>query len=266
MFKVKSEPQPVPILCNFTNGGGGSSTKDQKDNSFCSNVWDVCENIQILDSPFAPALQNKAGVAKNSTVSKLTDLWQSKTDFCNAFGGVSDENSVCFSGQEVAVDNNTTLLPPKGMCLEKIGKGSFLNMVAHPDGSNRAFFSDQPGKIWLATVPDQDSGEPLELDESTPFVDLTDQVYLESRFGMMGMAFHPKFAQNGRFFASYNCDKEKTPGCSGRCACNSDVGCDPAKIVSPNAAQPCRYYTVVSEFSANGTASNPSMACFISEF
>lgn len=259
LFKVNSEPQPVPVLCNSTNGGG-SSTKDQADNSFCSNVWDVCQNIPILDSPFAPALQNKAGVAQNSTISKLTDLWQSKTDFCNAFGAVSDEDSVCFSGQEVALDNNTTMLPPKGMCLEKIGKGSYLNMVAHPDGSSRAFFSDQPGKIWLATIPDQDSGDPLELEESTPFVDLTDQVYLESRFGMMGMAFHPEFAQNGRFFASYNCDKESTPGCTGRCACNSDVGCDPAKIVSPNAAQPCRYYTVVSEFSANGTASNPSMA------
>lgn len=263
LFKVKSEPQPIPTLCNNTNEGSSSpSSKNLQESNFCSNVWDVCQNIPILDSPFAPSLQNKAGVPQNSTLSKLTDLWQSKTDFCNAFGGISDENSVCFNGQQVNLENPTTLISPKGICLEKIGKGSYLNMVAHPDGSNRAFFSDQPGRIWLGTIPEHDSGESLQLDESTPFVDLSDQVSLESRFGMMGMAFHPEFPKNGRFFASYNCDKVKNPGCSGRCSCNSDVGCDPSKIVSPDLGQPCRYYTVVAEFSANGTSSPPSLVGF----
>ncbi|KAL3511194.1 hypothetical protein ACH5RR_030595 [Cinchona calisaya] len=258
LFKVKSGPRPVPVLCNSTDGG--SSSKSQAGDSFCSNVWDVCQNIPILDSPFVPSLQSKTGVPQNSTESKLSDLWQSKTEFCNAFGAVSNEESVCFGGKPVSLDKNETLVPPKGMCLEKIGKGSYINMAAHPDGSNRAFFSDQPGKIWLATVPEQDSGESLGLDESSPFVDLTDQVYFDTKFGMMGLAFHPNFAQNGRFFASYNCDKIKSPDCTGRCACNSDVGCDPSKIGSSEGTQPCQDYVVIGEFSANGTASNPSKA------
>lgn len=135
-------------------------------------------------------------------------------------------------------------------------------MVPHPDGSNRAFFSNQAGKIWLATIPDQDSGESMGIDESSPFADLTDQVYLDARYGMMGMAFHPNFAKNGRFFASYNCDKAKSPSCAGRCACNSEVDCDPSKINSDDNKRPCQYHSVVAEFSANGTAANPSMVGF----
>lgn len=196
---------------------------------------------------------------QNASISKFTDLWQSKSDFCNAFGGVTDEISLCFNGEPVSLNKTNTLPPPKGLCLEKIGNGSYLNMVAHPDGSNRAFFSNQAGKIWLATIPNQDSGEVMELNESSPFVDLTDQVHLDTSFGMMGMAFHPDFAKNGRFFASYNCDKEKSPGCGGICACNSDVGCDPSQLGSLDSGPHCKYHNVVSEFTANGTASNPSM-------
>ncbi|XP_059316683.1 HIPL1 protein-like isoform X1 [Lycium ferocissimum] len=250
LFKVKSGPRPVPVLCNSTATSA----------SFCSSVWDSCQNIPIANSPFAPSLQSKAGGTKNSNSSLLTDFWQSKTDFCQAFGGNSDKDSFCFNGEQVPLKKNETLQPPNGMCFEKIADGAYLNMVPHPDGSNRAFFSNQAGKIWVATIPDQDSGEAMELDESSPFADLTDQVYLDARFGMMGMAFHPNFAKNGRFFASFNCDKSKSPSCAGRCACNSDVGCDPSKINPEDNKQPCQYHTVVAEFSANGTAPSPSMA------
>lgn len=253
MFKVKSGPRPVPVLCNSTVASA---------NSFCSSVWDSCQNIPIKNSPFAPSLQTKAGVTKNANSSLLTDFWQSKADFCEAFGGNSDKGSLCFNGEQVSLKKNETLQTPNGMCFEKIVDGAYLNMVPHPDGSNRAFFSNQAGKIWLATIPDQDSGESMGLDESSPFADLTDEVYLDARYGMMGMAFHPNFAKNGRFFASYNCDKAKSPSCAGRCACNSDVGCDPSKIKPEDNKQPCQFHSVVSEFSANGTASNPSLVGF----
>ncbi|KAL8518847.1 hypothetical protein ACS0TY_009986 [Phlomoides rotata] len=257
LFNVNSERRSVPILCNSTAVPSSSS---QTNDSFCSTVWDSCQDVSISNSPFAPALQSKAEVARNTTLSKLTDLWQSKSDFCNAFGGAFDENFVCFNGEPVSLNKTDALPPPKGICVEKIGNGSYINMVAHPDGSNRAFFSNLAGKIWLATIPEQDSGEAIGLDESSPFVDLTDQVYLDTRFGMMGMAFHPSFATNGRFFASFNCDKEKSPGCGGRCACNSDVGCDPSQLGSVDEVEVCKYHTIIAEYTANGTASNPSMA------
>ncbi|XP_043817940.1 HIPL1 protein-like isoform X2 [Manihot esculenta] len=187
------------------------------------------------------------------------DLWQSKTDFCEAFGRASADG-LCFNGEPVTLNNTGSPSPPAGLCLEKIGNGSYLTMVGHPDGSNRAFFSSQPGKIWLATIPEEGSGGILEIDESNPFIDLTDEVYFNSEIGLLGMTFHPNFAQNGRFFASFICDKFRWPGCVGRCSCNSDVHCDPSMLVSDNGVQPCQYHIVVAEYSVNNTAVEASLA------
>ncbi|PSS07859.1 HIPL1 protein [Actinidia chinensis var. chinensis] len=258
LFTVDSVPRPVPVLCNSTVAANSSQTIQARDD-FCGKIWDMCQNVSLLNSPFAASLQGQAGQPVTSNFTKLTELWQSKADFCNAFGGASLDESVCFDGGPVMLNKTEAPSPPSGMCLEKIGNGSYLNMVAHPDGSPRAFFSNQPGKIWLATIPKEGSGE-MEIDESNPFLDLTDEVHFDTEFGMMGIAFHPNFAQNGRFFASFNCDKSQWPGCGGRCACNSDVNCDPSKIGTDNGAQPCQYQAVIAEFTANGTASELSLA------
>uniref|UniRef100_A0A2N9EC86 Glucose/Sorbosone dehydrogenase domain-containing protein n=1 Tax=Fagus sylvatica TaxID=28930 RepID=A0A2N9EC86_FAGSY len=256
LFKVESGPRAVPVLCSSTLLVN-SSLSNRAASSFCSTVWDACQNVSILSSPFGSSLRGGDGVPVDSS-SKLNEQWPSKSVFCDAFGGSFYDGSICFDGERVSLEKPETLLLPKGLCLEKIGNGSYLNMVAHPDGSNRAFFSDQAGKIWLATIPEQSSGSTLGLNVSKPFIDLTDRVFFDSSFGMMGMAFHPNFAHNGRFFASFNCDKIKTPGCSGRCACNTDVNCDPSKLNSSNAAPPCRYHKVIAEFTANRTTSEPS--------
>ncbi|XP_062114954.1 HIPL1 protein-like [Humulus lupulus] len=150
------------------------------------------------------------------------------------------------------------LPPPEGLCLEKIGNGAYLNMVPHPDGSQKAFFSNQEGKVWLATIPDEGfCNGILELNESKPFLDISDEVLFGPEHGLMGMAFHPNFVQNGRFFISYNCDKMTNPGCSGRCSCNTDVNCDPSKLGTEGGIQPCQYHTVVAEFTSNQTKVEP---------
>ncbi|KAK7411495.1 hypothetical protein VNO78_02929 [Psophocarpus tetragonolobus] len=258
LFTVQSSPRSVPLLCNSTIPSNSSQSKATVED-FCTQVWDTCKDVSIVNSPFAPSLQGQAGAPTPTNASKLIDLWQSKTEFCTAFGGSSDNSSVCFEGEPVSLNKTETPIShPSGLCLEKIGNGSFLNMVAHPDGSNRAFFSNQMGRVWLATLPDDGSGGTMELDESSPFIDLTDQVYVDTVFGMMGMAFHPDFAKNGRFFASFTCDKSKWSGCTGRCACNSDVNCDPSNIGTDHGAQPCQYQTVIAEYSANSSGSQPS--------
>ncbi|KAF5792760.1 putative quinoprotein glucose dehydrogenase (PQQ, quinone) [Helianthus annuus] len=248
LFTIKTVARQVPVLCNSTV----SST-----NNYCETVWDTCQNVSITNSPFSPSSQGEAPTPTNSS-NKLTDIWQSRSDFCNIIGGPSVNNSVCFDGKKVSLNitTNSTKSPPTGMCLEKIANGSYLDMVAHTDGSNRAFFSNQKGQVWLATIPEVGSGRGLELDESNPFLDLTDQVHFDTQFGLMSIALHPNFAQNGRFFASFNCDKTRTPSCAGRCACNSDVNCDPSKLTSDSAAQPCQYQSVVAEYSANVSSSS----------
>ncbi|XP_076946593.1 HIPL1 protein-like isoform X2 [Bidens hawaiensis] len=250
LFKVESQIRSVPLLCDYSSA-----------TSFCTHVWDTCQNVSIRNSPFAPSLQGAAGLPQN-TSSKLTDLWQSRTDFCTAFGGRADDHVYCFNGRPLQLNSTrTSSVPPKGLCLERLGDKGYINMAAHPDGSDRAFFSDLPGKIWLAAIPKHASGQPLGIDESAPFVDLTDQVKYDTVFGLMGIAFHPNFTQNGRFFASFNCNKETSSTCSGRCGCNSDVGCDPSKIgASGGADHPCQYHNVVAEYTVNGTSSEPAKA------
>ncbi|KAK6913193.1 Glucose/Sorbosone dehydrogenase, partial [Dillenia turbinata] len=256
LFRIKSGPRDIPVLCNSTVSDN-STQSQQAATDYCSELWYKCQNISILNSPFS----SQAGSQKQAnTTAKLTDLWQSKNAFCNEFGGASIDGSVCFYGEQISFNSSKTPSPPNGMCLEKIGNGSYLNMVPHPDKSNRVFLSDQPGKIWLASVPEEESGEVLGLNEANPYLDLTDEVHADTELGMMGIAFHPNFQQNGRIFASFNCDKAKWPECSGRCACNSDVGCDPSKLGSDNGAQPCQYHAIIAEFTTNETASEPSLA------
>ncbi|XP_047311148.1 HIPL1 protein-like [Impatiens glandulifera] len=248
LFRVKSNPRMVPVLCNSTVGNS----------DFCTQIWNTCQNVSIMNSPFAAIIKGQGGQPSGSNFTKLTDFWQSKTDFCSVYGGENEEGGVCFNGGPVVLTNKTeaSSIPVSGLCLEKIGNGSYLDMAAHPDGSGRAFFSNQQGRIWLATIPKQGSGGTLTLDESSPFLDLTDEVHFDTQFGMMGIAFHPNFTKNGRFFASFNCDKSDWPGCGGRCSCNSDVNCDPTKLPSDSGALPCQYQTVIAEFAVDGSSAD----------
>ncbi|EFH46999.1 hypothetical protein ARALYDRAFT_493989 [Arabidopsis lyrata subsp. lyrata] len=252
LFRVESESRQVPVLCNSTVSSS-KSTQSLADIDFCATFWNECQNLSVTNTPFA----SQAGDGGNIT-STISEIWKSSNDFCKIFGGASDESSVCFNGQAVSFNISKVTGPsPSGICLEKLGNGSYLNMEPHPDGSNRVFLSDQPGKIYLATVPAQGSGELLKIDETNLFLDLTEEVHFDAELGLLGIAFHPEFLKNGRFFASFNCDRVKWPECSGKCACNSDIDCDPAKLDSDNGATPCQYHSVISEFFTNGTYVRP---------
>ncbi|XP_023768230.1 HIPL1 protein [Lactuca sativa] len=255
LYTITTSPRQIPVLCNSTVSSD-SSQSNQATNNFCGTVYDSCQNVSIKNSPFSPLLQNQAPPPANTT-SKLSQIWPSRTDFCTNTGGSSTAGSVCFSGEKVSFNatKNTTENIPKGMCLERIGNDTYIDMVAHTDGSNRVFFANQKGQIWLATVPEMGSGGTLNIDESKPFLDITDEVHFDTSTGLMAIAIHPNFTKNGRFFASFNCDKSDRPGCGGRCACNSDINCDPSKLEEDNGAQPCQYQTVIAEYNTNPSVS-----------
>ena len=67
------------------------------------------------------------------------------------------------------------------------------------DGTHRLFVVDQTGLIWILS-----EGERIE----QPFLDIRERVvelnsFYEER-GLLGLAFHPDFANNGRFYVSYS--------------------------------------------------------------
>jgi glucose/arabinose dehydrogenase len=67
------------------------------------------------------------------------------------------------------------------------------------DDSDRIFIASQQGKIHVLKNDE-------EADESTLFLDIEKQVvYIDKKNeeGLLGMAFHPKYKQNGQFFVYY---------------------------------------------------------------
>ena len=68
------------------------------------------------------------------------------------------------------------------------------SVVSADDGSGRLFVTQKTGLLRIV-----EGGSVLD----TPFLDLTDTVSTSSEQGLLGVAFHPDYAQNGRFFINY---------------------------------------------------------------
>jgi glucose/arabinose dehydrogenase len=64
-----------------------------------------------------------------------------------------------------------------------------------PDGTGRLFVLERGG---LARVADADGRL-----QTTPFLDLSQEVSLSNEQGMLGLAFHPAFTRNGYVYVSY---------------------------------------------------------------
>ena len=84
---------------------------------------------------------------------------------------------------------------PDGIRLEEVASGlqSPVYLTA-PAGDARLFVVEQPGRIRVV-----ENGTLA----STPFLDITDRVLAGGERGLLSMAFHPRYAQNGFFFVYY---------------------------------------------------------------
>ena len=80
--------------------------------------------------------------------------------------------------------------------LESVAKGlkTPLGLFHAGDGSGRLFIVEQRGtiQVWKKGRVG-----------TTPFLDLRDRVTNGGEMGLLGLAFHPGFAQTGRFFVNY---------------------------------------------------------------
>jgi glucose/arabinose dehydrogenase len=96
---------------------------------------------------------------------------------------------------------STQVNTPPRVALQLIGSGftSPVAMVTPHNGSDRLFVVDQVGVIWIIEK-DKRIEEPF-LDLRAKIVELND--FYDER-GLLGLAFHPDFATNGRFYVSYS--------------------------------------------------------------
>jgi glucose/arabinose dehydrogenase len=75
------------------------------------------------------------------------------------------------------------------------GLTSPSGIVTAGDGSGRLFILEQPGRIRIV-----DDGRLLD----APFLDMVERVTSRgNEQGLLGLAFHPRFPENGRFFVNY---------------------------------------------------------------
>ncbi len=77
------------------------------------------------------------------------------------------------------------------------GLSSPLYLTSAGDGSGRLFIVEQAGRIRIL------SGGEL---PDTPFLDISGRVRFGGERGLLGLAFHPSYPVNGRFFVNYTRD------------------------------------------------------------
>jgi glucose/arabinose dehydrogenase len=99
-------------------------------------------------------------------------------------------------------DNNPP--PPPGsqtydLQLVSDGLASPVTAVEAPDGSHRLFIVDQTGKIWIINADGTKVADPF-IDVSSEMATLSPD-YDER--GLLGLAFHPDYKTNGRFYLFY---------------------------------------------------------------
>jgi glucose/arabinose dehydrogenase len=92
--------------------------------------------------------------------------------------------------------------PAPTVALELLAEGftAPIGMIVPPDDSGRLFIVDQIGAIYIITP----EGEKLD----TPFLDVRDRIVELSNSrndprGLLSLAFHPDYAENGRLFVFY---------------------------------------------------------------
>ena len=74
-------------------------------------------------------------------------------------------------------------------------------LALSPAGDERLYVVDQPGRIWVVDLESESVGL---------FVDLTSDVVFGGERGLLGLAFHPDFAANGRLFVNYTGNSGQT--------------------------------------------------------
>ncbi len=126
-----------------------------------------------------------------------------------------------------AFDLPTEVVPPRpsldGVTLKAVTVAAGFDQpvfVDAPVGDSRLFVVDQPGLIRIVK-----DGTVL----STPFLDIQGLVRFSGEQGLLGLAFHPQFDANGRFFVHYSDNNGDTRLVEYAVSANPDVA-DPDPV------------------------------------
>ena len=107
--------------------------------------------------------------------------------------------SVLFNAGASTASRQGKDLAPTAIQLQPVlsGLGGPILLTNAKDGTNRLFVAEQPGVIRVAQ-PGASS--------ATVFMDINARVLDGGERGLLGLAFHPQYSTNGRFFVYYTRD------------------------------------------------------------
>jgi len=104
---------------------------------------------------------------------------------------------------------------PFALALREVASGlSEPLLLTAPAGDARQFIVERPGRIRIVA-----NGSLL----ATPFLDLTGLISTVGEGGLLSLAFHPNYAQNGRFYVYYTDKFGNIAIDSARVSANADV-------------------------------------------
>lgn len=92
------------------------------------------------------------------------------------------------------LENEPTSRPPLNLRLHASGLTAPVSIASA--GDERLFVAEQAGRIRLINADGSV--------EAQPFLDISDRVANEGEQGLLGIAFHPDYANNGTFYVQYS--------------------------------------------------------------
>eukprot|EP00029_Vermamoeba_vermiformis_P003188 TRINITY_DN1356_c0_g1_i1.p1 TRINITY_DN1356_c0_g1~~TRINITY_DN1356_c0_g1_i1.p1 ORF type:complete len:616 (+),score=131.59 TRINITY_DN1356_c0_g1_i1:243-1850(+) len=197
---------------------------------FCSQVYTACKDQVMTSNPYDSQRRDIA----------LSGVFADSNAFCAAFA-VPQSEPYCFNGQPFVQPTPRAVNTTGSVCIAKVINGNdYLNLL-QPD--NRIFVASKGGVIRTVDPSTyQVSG--------TTYLDISARVWNSGEKGLLGLAFHPDFETNGRFFVGYSCDPSKHDDCKWSCdrGCPWDGGCN------TNTGQCSRHehMSIVAEYRAAG--------------
>jgi len=138
------------------------------------------------------------------------------------FSLASAAAAFCVAAPAVNAEPSVQLQP----AFSKVELERPVALIVAPDGSGRQFLVEQTGKIKV--LPDDESAA-----EATVFLDWTEKMAVEKNFeeGLLGLAFHPDFKNNGRFYISFSRQGPKRLVISELKAVDGKVDVDSEKVL-----------------------------------
>ena len=116
---------------------------------------------------------------------------------CTALCALSIEEAVWSLGTRSATERPASVIALAPVATSGLRSPVFLTHAG--DGSGRLFVLEQPGRIRVIK-----NGMLLD----APFLDIADRVDFGGERGLLGLAFHPAYRENGRYFVNYSRDSD----------------------------------------------------------